>query len=191
MVRRLSIALVGLLAGTANAQEAPFVDGSRQVTGKVYSCRVDGVLHYTSTPIAGGDCRTINYNYEELAVGPGWNPLTKDKEVSAYLNDRVVRTGDKASVWVMYHFSKAVPAVSGIGQHRSYVERVDIKCKEQTLQTLQRTYYSGAVGQGQVVGEWRPLTAPLTSYAVPNSFGAATVDAACKAPNPSSKGRSP
>lgn len=180
MFRRSVVVSMAFLAVAAVGQEAPYVDGSKMVTGKVYACIVEGVRHYTTTPKEGGDCKVINYNFESLDVGPGWVEVSKNEDQVTYLNDKsIFRSGDLAGVWVMYHFINPQPASAGVGQHRSFVERINIQCKKQTIETLQRTFYSGAVGKGKAVGSWQPLSPTLPTYAIPNSVGAAIVRIGC------------
>lgn len=54
----------GFLAGVAIAGALTFVSPAHagEIAGSIYRCTVGEVLHYTSKPIAGADCRVVSYH---------------------------------------------------------------------------------------------------------------------------------
>ena len=175
------IALTGFsFAASAQSPSPEPVEGTRQVTGSIYACMINGVRHYMANPPKSGDCKNIKYNFAEVTPDAGWKQIGQDKKQLSYLNeDKIVREGTKRGVWAMYSMADAQPAYGSIGEHRSSVERLTIDCVKRTTTTLQRTYYTGAVGKGQVAGTWQPLSAVNPTYAVPNTIGEAMVDLSC------------
>lgn len=137
--------------------------------------------HYTTNPPKNGDCKVINYSFAEVTPDAGWKLIGQDKKQLSYLNeDKIVKEGTKRGVWAMYSMTDVQPRNGSIGEHRSSVERLTVDCLKRTTTVLQRTYYTGAVGKGQVVGTWQPLSVGSPMYAVPNTVGEALVELSCK-----------
>lgn len=148
----------------------------------LYRCTgADRIPTYVSKPVEGQECVTIS-RYTPAAPIPGkdWKLVSSLATTDIYFLDRSPKgSGRGSAVWVMYDYRVKQPWKDGIDEHQSSIERWSLDCHERTMGTTQRSYYSEALGTGEVVNNWQAIQKPLMSYAIPNSIGELVLDAAC------------
>lgn len=168
------LAMLLLAADAAPAQKGEGPDESVIV----YACVIDGVRHYLSRkPVDATNCYAVTkYPPSAPRPGPGWEFVASMVDSDVY---RMQRNANRSAAWVMYNYREVQPYKAGVGEHRSTIERWNLDCKEASMGTSQRTYYSDQFGTGTVVTTWQAFQKPLMSYAIPNSVGEAILNQAC------------
>jgi hypothetical protein len=89
------------------------------------------------------------------------------------------RRGNMVKVWTLSDFEKAVGTADSLYMSIAMLEEFD--CKEEQMRTLNMVFYSGHMGEGNVIKSWTP-NAPEWMQTPPGSWGDGLLKTVCGVP---------
>ena len=177
------LALSMAVAGSSGAQglERP---PEAELSGRVYRCNLPSSIIYRNTPLPGVDCFAIGKYKSSKPINaappPGWIYLTSSAVADTYIQpSSIKRNAGKIGVWVMENYRSPQTNNLTRAPFRSAMRRLSVKCEDRQVTAQKSTFSSELFGQGEYVGEWRPLGA-YGDFATPGSIDDAIAAYVCR-----------